>query len=60
MSKWWERYQAVVNPSEREARKDHITQPIIPRLTLKGKPEGNHSMSEYTGRPSFTGGGVEG
>ena len=45
---------------EKEARRDHITQPIIPRLTLKGKPEGDHSMTEYTGRSSFTGGGVEG
>ncbi len=45
---------------EKEARHDHITQPIISRLTLKGKPEGDHSMTEYTGRSSFTGGGVEG
>lgn len=34
---------------EKEALTDHTTQPIIPRLTLKGKPEGDHSMSEYTG-----------
>ena len=45
---------------EKKAQHDHITQPIIPRLTLKGKPEGDHSMTEYTGRSSFTGGGVEG
>ena len=60
MSKWWTRYHAVVNSEVKEAHSDHITQPIIPRLTLKGKPEGDHSMSEYTGRSSFTGGGVEG
>ncbi|WP_160208064.1 hypothetical protein [Anaerotruncus colihominis] len=61
MSKWWTRYHAVVNPEgKKEARTDHTTQPIISRLTLKGKPEGDHSMTEYTGRSSFTGGGVEG
>ena len=35
-----------------------MPQPIIPRLTPKGKPEGDHSMTEDTGRRNLRSAGV--
>lgn len=54
------RYHVTVNPCGQGSREKQPLHPVIPRLTLKGKPEGNHSMSEYAKRPSFTGVGAEG